>query len=112
MIRIHGITPARRKPGNQPLEGDEFNLSKLQFPVKYNPDLTEQDKQYWKSIGFKFDFREPKAEVTEDNCNDTKTQGEKKKPSCFMCGRQFLYKSSLVKHLHTHMGKTYTTNYF
>ncbi len=104
MIRVHGITPTTRRGRGQPFEKNDMDISRLQFPLKYSPGMAEQDKQHWISCGFKFDLPQPKCEANED-ANGTTREIEKKKPCCFICGRQFLYKSSLVNHLHSHVGK-------
>ncbi len=55
-------------PG-RPQEGT--NINKLPIPLEYDPNMGEDDKQYWESLGFNFYVPEPKEEPKE---------GEEKKP--------------------------------
>ena len=75
MIKIHGIKPERKR-ADRPEAGT--NLSKLPIPLEYDPDMTEQDRQYWESLGFNFDLPEPKPEYYGEQEKKPKLKGKDK----------------------------------
>ncbi len=63
MIRVHGITPERRRPGEA--IQDTF-LHRLPIPLEYDPVALERDREYWESVGFNFKPLPPKGRKSKN----------------------------------------------